>query len=340
MVGAVQYASLPGVISTEQALTTTAFSGKGHVMARRIIIAPPPKDKRFIDLTGRVFGQLTVIAHHGHYFLNHRGRDFKKQVWRCLCSCGAEVIRESGPLLQGAKQGRDQSCGAEVHNDYARWIASGERPCRSCGQVKPLSAFPKKHGLPQSKCKTCFAEWFRGYYVSGGYERIRKYQKDNHDRLRQQRKVYEKLPHVRERIASYSATPEFKEARSAYKKSPRGKRQNALHKAIRRARQAGLPDAFSAADMAAASQYWDNRCATCRIPLGLVAKTHWDHWVPMSDTKCPGTIPENMLPLCGSCNMSKSDRDGEEWARDKFGTKARGILRNIKLFFRSRRSSR
>lgn len=45
------------------------------------------------DLTGKMFGYLTVIARHG----TSKGKA-KKATWLCRCACGTEVIRESQSL--------------------------------------------------------------------------------------------------------------------------------------------------------------------------------------------------------------------------------------------------
>ena len=49
------------------------------------------------DLTGRVFGQLTVIS--------FAGVQSEKSVWLCSCSCGREKILRAGNLLAGRSYG-------------------------------------------------------------------------------------------------------------------------------------------------------------------------------------------------------------------------------------------
>lgn len=59
---------------------------------------------KFVDLTGRKFGRLTVIKRAGYY---------KKEImWRCKCDCGKEVDVIGGSL----KRGNTKSCGC-LHNE-------------------------------------------------------------------------------------------------------------------------------------------------------------------------------------------------------------------------------
>jgi hypothetical protein len=54
----------------------------------------------FIDLTGRIFGRLTVLS------CAKRGGKAPLR-WNCLCSCGAETLAQGGAL----KNGHTRSCG-------------------------------------------------------------------------------------------------------------------------------------------------------------------------------------------------------------------------------------
>ncbi len=54
----------------------------------------------FVDLAGRIFGDLTVI---GRSEYNKQG----KPAWHCLCSCGSEAIIRGSNLVSG----HTESCG-------------------------------------------------------------------------------------------------------------------------------------------------------------------------------------------------------------------------------------
>jgi hypothetical protein len=81
----------------------------------------PPMTPNTLDITGRVFGELTVVSRHGSIG--------KRASWRCLCSCGKTKIA-SGVLLRA---GRVKSCG-HLNGDgrskllaYATWRRMKER---------------------------------------------------------------------------------------------------------------------------------------------------------------------------------------------------------------------
>lgn len=59
---------------------------------------------KFKDLTGRVYGKLTVQALAGY---NHYGK-FK---WKCQCECGGITVLNRASLYEAAKRGQISSCG-------------------------------------------------------------------------------------------------------------------------------------------------------------------------------------------------------------------------------------
>jgi hypothetical protein len=58
----------------------------------------------FVDLTGRVFGRLTVVSRAP----NIQGKKRKKTAWNCLCECGSVCVVDSGSL---SKREGTKSCG-------------------------------------------------------------------------------------------------------------------------------------------------------------------------------------------------------------------------------------
>lgn len=75
-----------------------------------IVFVPHPTDPRFINQTGKAFGQLTVIRYLG------------KQLWECRCKCGLVKSVSSSNLR------RTKSCGClnkEVSG--SRWKTHGLR---------------------------------------------------------------------------------------------------------------------------------------------------------------------------------------------------------------------
>jgi hypothetical protein len=85
----------------------------------------------FIDLTGRVYGRLTVISCAGQ-------QDRARIKWKCRCSCGSEVSISGTEL----RCGDTKSCG--------------------CLRVETTIKRLTKHGAASSKAKTAtYATWQR-----------------------------------------------------------------------------------------------------------------------------------------------------------------------------------
>jgi len=80
---------------------------------------------KFIDLTGNVFGRLTVIKRAENTTAN-------KAQWLCLCSCGNETVARAASLKSGGKKscgcllGEVQTARLTTHGDsgtrlYSTW---------------------------------------------------------------------------------------------------------------------------------------------------------------------------------------------------------------------------
>ena len=88
-----------------------------------------------------------------------------------------------------------------------------------------------------------------------------------------------------------------------------------VHRRLARVR--GLPYNFDHESETFLRAYWANACAICGMQADFWHLIAWDHWIPLTHPACPGTVPENMLPLCHgrkgagtlsgapSCNNSK-----------------------------------
>lgn len=79
----------------------------------------PRAGELLVDLTGHVFGRLTVTA-----FAGRRGR---KSQWSCKCTCGGEVVADVSNL----KAGKVTSCGCRRREVTAARATHGhDRPGR------------------------------------------------------------------------------------------------------------------------------------------------------------------------------------------------------------------
>lgn len=113
-----------------------------------------------------------------------------------------------------------------------------------------------------------------------------------------------------------------------------------IYQQRRRARKRQLPDTFTTAQWVACLEYFNYCCAVCgnqlRDLFGNVP--HADHWIPISyeGDANPGTVAENMICLCSSCNHSKSAKLPDAWLRETYGTrKANEILVRVNAYFES-----
>lgn len=223
------------------------------------------------------------------------------------------------------------------------------KQCRKCGQVKSFDSFPKN----RRECREC------------GASRKRKWESDNRDHVNQlhrdwaeknsarseeiKRKSYTKnRSRILKRLATeYEANPEpvKRRARKRYMLDPvagRAKsrawvKANSLRASVhwknRKARKRNLPNNWTAAQARYALSYWGNACAACGTPFKGTGACHWDHWIPLTNPNCPGTVPENMVPLCCTCNLTKNARDAVAWLKDKFEHKAETIARLVADYF-------
>lgn len=176
------------------------------------------------------------------------------------------------------------------------------------------------------------------------------YYRKHAEKLKSRQKQYLSDPDKREknRVRAnqhYHQTknsPTVRKKRQDYEKQWRqnNKTKHCIRQHRRRARKRGLPDSFTELDSQTAIAAFMNSCAVCNTPFGLVIPVHWDHWIPLANDKCPGTTPDNMVPLCDRCNLSKQDKEAVIWLRLTYGArKAVSIVKKVTDFLISRRGS-
>jgi len=212
------------------------------------------------------------------------------------------------------KDGRNYSC-KECVSKYKseRWrrlhpekvveyLPNDMKRCSKCRKVQPTDEFSPHKAMPdgkQPRCKACRRQDRRRQYAA------------NPESIRRQVKAYQ------------GANPETMKA----------------VRLRRKARKLALPDNLTSQDWLRCLEYWCYCCAVCggqlRDLFGNV-EPHADHWIPLSykGGDNPGTVPENMICLCNSCNLSKHDKPAEDWLIDRFGKKkAAIILKRIETYF-------
>lgn len=203
------------------------------------------------------------------------------------------------------------------------------KSCPLCSFIYPVSYFYKsvnrKYAIGSlciSCTKTKVKEWGEANYEPK--LRIPK-AKPSPDVVKEKQKIRSREWYVRNTQRAIQSSKEYKE---------RNPEQHALQVYLgilrRRARKQSLPDSFSKSDYQQMVDYWSGRCVYCDKKSKLEA----DHFIALSDSHCPGTIPKNMLPACKSCNVSKFNHPPQEWLiREYGGNKADKILKRIQDYF-------
>lgn len=214
--------------------------------------------------------------------------------------------------------------------------------CRVCGGEFPYDQLKKdkrnyKDGV-KPLCKGCHNAQSRQFRI------------DNPERAR----GYSRRYYASHKAAVLKRTGEYAKehreqrrqwVRHCYAKNPgyaHRYRMNNPHigraiKIRRRARKQMLPDTFNALNWLVALEYFKNRCAVCGRPMGLWHTLAADHWIPLFNPDCPGTIPTNIVPLChghDGCNNSKGHSEPIAWLISRYGKrKATQILKRIEAYF-------
>lgn len=103
----------------------------------------------FRDLTGQIFGRLTVLGHGGWYV---QPNGTKGSLWRCACSCGREMTARVGKL----NNGHTRSCGC----------LQAER--RGSAQVTHRASRTAEYHAWQGIRKRCYLSSHKSYARYGG----------------------------------------------------------------------------------------------------------------------------------------------------------------------------
>lgn len=212
------------------------------------------------------------------------------------------------------------------------------KSCSTCGREFPPTADyfyrdKQKPGGLHSQCKTC--------------RNIT--QKDYREQNREKRNEQCRDWYIKNREHHRKKHKEWREKNSESRNEKRRDwcRHN-LERARttnnrRKARKLTLPDALTHEQWQYALAYFNNCCAVCGRQLnGMFHRPAADHWIPLSNPECPGTVAENIVPLChgqNGCNNAKHDRDPAEWLTETFGKRnAKKILAKIEFYFKHVRS--
>lgn len=124
-----------------------------------------------------------------------------------------------------------------------------------------------------------------------------------------------------------------KQAHHRYNEKHPEARRNVKRRRDSYARQ--LPSTFTGSDWRYALEYFHGCCAYCGNPPSLFdtyTVLHEEHYI--AQINGGGYTPDNIVPACQTCNLSKGDQPPLDWLVKRFGKKkARQIAARIEQFF-------
>ena len=226
-----------------------------------------------------------------------------------------------------------------------------KKKCGTCGQVYPATEqYFCKRAKSKDKlgwdCKLCSSKKAQRWAKANPNKRQqqnRKYKNNNREKIRASDNVYRSTHREEINEKSRASRPQRRDkARITARKwehthldRVRELKRHAQNR--RRSRNKHLLHQFSANDWDFAVKYWGGCCAICGKPQGLWHKLAIDHWIPVNNPNCPGTIPENILPLChglNGCNNKKRHFDPVQWITKTLGPEqAKLKLKEIEQYF-------
>ena len=192
----------------------------------------------------------------------------------------------------------------------------------------------RKDGL-QNFCKSCQKEYAKNYHKETYGER-----KSNENR--KSREYFDKNPEYRKEYYQKNKAKQKAYAKEWYQQNKekhrrltnkwRMENKEQFNIIVRRYqhKKRSVKFNFTENDWNAALDHFGNKCAYC----GKNGKLQKEHVIPVS--KNGPFIPSNVIPACASCNVSKLDKDLDDWfVNQKFFTDVK--LENIRNFLNERR---
>lgn len=193
-------------------------------------------------------------------------------------------------------------------------MATKSKFCARCFRSKSLDRYTTSKKAKDGKhcyCNDCLAELANARYRKDpkhGIAVVMRYRRTSKGRAATSRanKKSRSKPGYREKFRSYH--------REWRLKNP-DKWNACIERRVARKRSVEFD--FTQTDKDYGLQFFGFSCALCSTSFEKVEPT-WDHWIPLSNEYCLGTVPENMVPVCRPCNSAKQDRIVESASVDSF----------------------
>ena len=179
----------------------------------------------------------------------------------------------------------------ELYREYDEEDNLIKLECSKCHEIKTVDYFFKNRSKKDGvgiECKQCYIE------------RDRRYRENNKEKISEKNRLYYK-----------DNKKEIKERHRQYRENNKDKIKGYTHK--RRALKLGNGGSYTKAQWLDTLEYFDYKCAY----TGECIKhnCHVEHIVPIS--KGGTSYIWNLVPSTASANLSKQNRDMEEWYREQ-----------------------
>jgi len=198
-----------------------------------------------------------------------------------------------------------------------------EKQCSKCKQFRPATTeyFEPLKTTLRKDCRECRKEYKRQMeFVRRQNEYVKEADRARSPSRRASRAIYNK---------KYVQTDAYRECDRKRSNTQARKDTERVAFNNRKARRYGLPDTFTTEEWRQCLKYWDYRCAVCGRTAGFWTAIAADHWIPLTNSNCPGTVATNMIPLCHGlpgvpvgepcCNGNKFNKNPSEWLIDRLG---------------------
>lgn len=170
------------------------------------------------------------------------------------------------------------------------------KKCKVCGEIKPLNQFPT-HGKNKNTRRTYYKARCK---VCNNTKNRERYNSD---------------PEVRSNKSKYQQQPKYKEYRKNYRDRPDVKLRQRGYEQIKRAIRFGVPYSTEIGQQYITTlDLLGGTCCYCGVILST-DNEHADHIVPISAGG--RTTPDNLICSCAKCNLSKHNKNMEEWYREQ-----------------------
>ena len=193
--------------------------------------------------------------------------------------------------------------------------------CNKCKELKPKTneyfAFKNKaKGILKNECKMCEKE-YRKNNKEKLKEYFKEYYKNNKDKIKKNTKEYQEnnKEKVREYKKEYRSRDKTKNMMKEYLKEyqKNNKDKMIFYSSQRRVLRAGNGGSYTQEQYREMLEYFEYKCAY--TGESIEDNLHIDHIIPVS--KGGTSYIWNLIPVTPSANMSKSNKNIEDWYREQ-----------------------